>query len=104
KLLREVAHDAILVSAPPFSSFLIGTALAAGAGLPLVLDYRDEWNISSAYWENKRVGRLSQRLQQAMQRRVVRQASALLATTRASAAALEEGPREAGGGAFVPHI
>src|SRR5262249_54326078 len=43
--LREVPHQAILATAPPFSSFLIGAQLSRRTGLPLVLDYRDEWDL-----------------------------------------------------------
>src|SRR5205085_8408172 len=89
RLLREIPHDAIYVTAPPFSSFLVGSALSRASGLPLLIDYRDEWNLSSAYWENKRLDPLSARLQQRMQRKVVRQASAIVATTQMSARALE---------------
>ena len=88
RLCREVRHDAIFVTAPPFSAFLLGAALSRRTGLPLVLDYRDEWTLSSAYWENKRLDPLSLRLQERMQRAVVRRASALVATTRSSAQAL----------------
>jgi glycosyltransferase involved in cell wall biosynthesis len=90
KLLEEIPHDAILVTGPPFSAFLVGAALSRKSGLPLVLDYRDEWDISNKYWENKRHGAMSLRVQQHMQRSVVRAASALIATTRHSADALRE--------------
>jgi glycosyltransferase involved in cell wall biosynthesis len=88
RLLQEVPHDAIVATAPPFSSFLVGAALSRRTGLPLVLDYRDEWDLSSAYMENKPHGPFSRWIQGRMQRRVVRVARALLATTRASAGAL----------------
>ena len=74
KLLRETRHDVILVSGPPFSSFLIGAKLSRETGVPLVLDYRDEWTISNAYWENKRLDPVSRYVQDRMQRRVVRAA------------------------------
>jgi hypothetical protein len=104
RLLREIPHDAIYVTAPPFSSFLVGAALSRKSGLPLLIDYRDEWNLSSAYWENKRLDPFSARLQQRMQRKVVRQARAMVATTRMSAAALEAVRDEAGGRASVTCI
>jgi glycosyltransferase involved in cell wall biosynthesis len=88
RLLRELPHDAIVASGPPFSTFLIGALLSRRTGVPLVLDYRDEWDISSAYWENKRLGRLSQAVQRRMQDHAARTAAALLATTRSSAEAL----------------
>src|SRR5436190_10915798 len=89
RLLREVPHAAIVATGPPFSTFLIGAALSRRTGLPLVLDYRDEWGLSNAYWENKRLNRFCRSVQGRMQIRVVRQARALVATTRSSARALE---------------
>ena len=37
----------------------MGAALSRRTGLPLVLDYRDEWELSNACWENKRLGPFS---------------------------------------------
>ncbi len=49
RILSQEKHDAIFVTAPPFSSLLVGAELSRRTGLPLVLDYRDEWGISNAY-------------------------------------------------------
>ena len=78
RLLETVHHDAIFVSGPPFSSFLIGAALHRRTGLPLVLDYRDEWGLANRFQENKGYGRMAVRFQSAIQRRVVRKASAMV--------------------------
>jgi glycosyltransferase involved in cell wall biosynthesis len=104
RLLREVPHEAIFATAPPFSSLLLGAALSRRSGLPLVVDYRDEWDLSNQYYENRRPDRLSRLLQARMQRRVLRQASAVLATTRNSAEALAERCRQAGSAARVGWI
>lgn len=104
RLLREKRHDAIVATAPPFSSLLIGAALSRRSGVPLVLDYRDEWDLSSAYWENRRGDLFSRWLQGAMQRRVVRRAHVLVATTQASARALERIRIKTGGHARVACI
>lgn len=104
KLLTEIPHQAILATGPPFSSFLLGADLSRRSGLPLVLDYRDEWDISNAAWENKRPGPLSLAWQSAMQRRAARQARALIATTQASAEALDRIRCRAGGEARVSAI
>jgi glycosyltransferase involved in cell wall biosynthesis len=90
KLLNEVRHDAIIATGPPFSSLLVGATLSRRTRLPLVLDYRDEWGISNAYWENKRHGSLANRIQSRMQYSAVRAADVLLATTPSSAAHLTE--------------
>jgi glycosyltransferase involved in cell wall biosynthesis len=101
KILREQKHDAIMVSGPPFSSFLAAATLAKKTGLPLVLDYRDEWGISNSYLENKQIGRVSNAIQGRMQRNVVRRARALIATTKPSAAELTRVRDRAGAKAEV---
>lgn len=104
RLLREIRHEAIIATAPPFSSFLVGALLSRLMGLPLLLDYRDEWDLSSAYSENRRADLLSRIIQGAMQRRVVRRAGSLVATTRSSADALDGVRRRAGAWARVSCI
>jgi hypothetical protein len=104
RLLGELQHDAIFVTAPPFSSFVIGSELSRRSGLPLVLDYRDEWGISNQYQENRQKSRLSHWLQGRMQRRVMRQASAVIATTRLSSEAVGDAARRAGSRASISHI
>ncbi len=104
RILGESPHAAIMVTGPPFSSFLVGARLARQFGLPLLLDYRDEWGISNAYLENKRLGVYSNAVQGRMQASVVRRANALVATTVASAAELTRVSRDAGGSASVTCI
>jgi glycosyltransferase involved in cell wall biosynthesis len=104
RLLKEVPHDAIFVTAPPFSSLLTAAELSRRSGLPLVLDYRDEWGISNSYQENRQKSRFSHWLQQRMQRSVLKQADAVVATTRRSAQSLRELTREAGGTARIRHL
>jgi len=43
KLLKENSFDLVYATAPPYTCFLVGEALARFSGLPLVLDYRDDW-------------------------------------------------------------
>ncbi len=104
RVLGQRKHDAIFVTAPPFSSLLIGAELARRTGLPLVLDYRDEWSISNSYLENKRLGWLSRTWQQHQQSLCVRAASALVATTRHSAASLQAVARASECRPLVTHI
>jgi glycosyltransferase involved in cell wall biosynthesis len=103
RLLARTRHDVIVASGPPFSCFLIAAALAR-SGLPLVLDFRDEWDLWGQYAENRRVGRLEGRVHRAIQAHVVRAADALLATTRASARSLEEVKSRSGSRARVTCI
>ena len=90
KILRELPHDAILVTAPAYSSFFIGTSLKRTFGLPLVLDFRDEWDMSGRYLENAQRDLISMTIQKRMQRFVLRRADAVVATTKASTANLKE--------------
>lgn len=104
RLLRDVKHDVIVASAPPFSSFLLGLSLSSYARIPLVLDYRDEWDLSNKYLENRSVKKLASAVQRRMQDRVVRHAASLIATTRFSAQALQRVCARAGGRAHVSWI
>jgi hypothetical protein len=72
RALRRVHHDVIVASAPPFSSLLLGAALSAATGTPLVLDYRDEWDVSNRYWEHRRVRAASLAIQRGMERYALR--------------------------------
>ncbi|NPD90107.1 MAG: hypothetical protein HGN29_15460 [Asgard group archaeon] len=44
KAINEQNPDYIVVTAPPFSSFLIAEKLSTKFDIPLILDYRDPWN------------------------------------------------------------
>ncbi len=104
RILSQEKHDAIFVTAPPFSSLLVGAELSRRTGLPLVLDYRDEWGISNAYLENRQQDFFTRWLQRIMQHNVVRAASALVATTQHSAEALRSVAAVAGTRPLVTHI
>jgi len=77
RLLRERPADVVVATAPPWSSLLAAARLAREAGLPLVLDFRDPWT-------EIRRGTMSarrQRREQAAERRVCAQASAVISTS-----------------------
>jgi len=99
KLLEEVPHDAIIATGPPFSSLILGAKLAKRAKLPLILDYRDEWDISNAYWENKGQGKFANWVQSRQQAKALRAADVVLATTPSSANAIGETAIAAGSSA-----
>ncbi len=44
KVIEEQNPDYIVVTAPPFSSFLVAEKLSTKFDIPLILDYRDPWN------------------------------------------------------------
>jgi hypothetical protein len=104
QLLSELKHDAIFVTAPPFSSFVTGAALSRRSGLPLIVDYRDEWGISNRFQENRQKSSFSHRLQDRMQHKVLRQASAVIATTGRSAESVRQSVERAGSSATVSCI
>lgn len=94
--LRKTEHDAIYATGPPFSSFLLGRALKKRFHLPLVLDFRDEWLLSSQYLENYQLGKLARRRQRAMMNKCLQAADAVIATTKASADELARYCHQAG--------
>ena len=96
QLLKSMRHDAIIATAPPFSSLIIGKRLSQKFGLPLVVDYRDEWEISNAYWENRRPQGFITYWQRRQQAAVLRRASAILATTKSSADSISRIARASG--------
>jgi glycosyltransferase involved in cell wall biosynthesis len=104
RLLSDMPHKAVVATAPPFSTFLVGAELSRGTGLPLVLDYRDEWDLSASYLENQRPDPMSRWIQQRMQNGVVRAAQSLVASTQSSAEALEQVRLKAGSHARVSWI
>ncbi|WP_437589805.1 glycosyltransferase [Sorangium sp. So ce1000] len=97
RLLRRVRHDAILATAPAYSNLVLGALLKKRFGLPLVLDFRDEWDISQRYLENARQDSFSYAIQSRLQHYILQQADALLGTTKSSARRLQDRAREAGG-------
>lgn len=88
--LKDNPVDAILATGPPFSSFVLGYRLSRAYDVPLVLDYRDEWDISNEVLENKGHGRLLKIIQGAMQKRVLKQARLVVATTKLSTETLRQ--------------
>ncbi len=81
--LRQIAprFDAVVITAPPFSQFLLGPLALTGRA-PVVLDYRDEWATLRASYENLQ-GPLNQVVSPALERRCLRQARAVVAATPA---------------------
>lgn len=103
KLLREVRHDAIVATGPPFSSLLLGLTLSKRSGVPLIVDYRDEWGFMT-YWENKNFGQIERVVQGRMQLHILKSADFVLATTPATADELRRLVAASGGTAGVDYI
>jgi glycosyltransferase involved in cell wall biosynthesis len=90
RILKEQHFDVIFVTAPPFSSLVLGAWLSRASGVPLVVDYRDEWDISNSVWENKISNGFASAIQSRMQRFVLKQAKTVVATTALSVSALQQ--------------
>ena len=86
QLLSEVPHDVVVATAPPFSALLVGARLARAAGLPLVLDYRDEWDISQQLLGEPAAGRREPRGAGEHAGEALRRAQLVVATTQRSTA------------------
>jgi glycosyltransferase involved in cell wall biosynthesis len=63
-------HDAVLTTAPPFSTHLAGLLVARLTGLPWVAEYRDNWTVNPLYSR----GRIANALNRMLERIVVRSA------------------------------
>jgi len=84
KLLKSQQHDAILATAPPYSNLILASKLKKLFQLPLVADFRDEWDLSSKYLENHQQDRISHLIQTRLQKSVMKASDAIVATTQAS--------------------
>ncbi|MFH1036333.1 MAG: glycosyltransferase [Pseudomonadota bacterium] len=79
---RRHQAQAVLVTAPPFSAFLLGWAVARFSGLPLVLDFRDDWSgFFSKGYAAKGGGRLWPALVRGLEGFLVRAASRVIGNT-----------------------
>jgi glycosyltransferase involved in cell wall biosynthesis len=72
--------DAIYATGWPWTSFLIAEKISRRTGVPFVVDYRDLWKASDAEWD--KTTSLQHLLQPRLERRVLKRASAVIATTK----------------------
>lgn len=72
RIAREKCVDAVLSTGPPFTDHVAAYAIAKRAGLPLILDYRDDW-IGSAYYDSG--NRLRRCIERKLEQRIVRRAA-----------------------------
>jgi len=80
--IRNEKPECIFVSAPPFSSFIPVVIIAKLFGLPVVLDYRDEWDFSRNTWENSSKTRFAFYLDSLLERFSLQNIRAFTATTQ----------------------
>jgi glycosyltransferase involved in cell wall biosynthesis len=67
KVMKEDPYQLVYATAPPYTNFLAADEIASGLGLPLVLDYRDDWveNPRHTYptpFHKNRVGKMENRV------------------------------------------
>lgn len=78
---HHLAPDLLFVNSPPFTNIAIGFILAAWFKTPLVLDIKDDWVGSAAYWKK---GRLRRFIEQKIEQGVVQKADAIITVTQES--------------------
>jgi glycosyltransferase involved in cell wall biosynthesis len=81
KKLRLSKPDLIFVNSPPFTNAAIGLVLATIFDIPLIVDMKDDWVGSSAYWKK---GKLRRVVESRIEQRVMRKASAVITPSRRS--------------------
>lgn len=73
--------DAVLISGPPFSQFVLGACVQLKRGTALILDYRDEWSTCAAAYEMAAGG--GGRFAGRLERRLIRLADVVTTATEA---------------------
>jgi glycosyltransferase involved in cell wall biosynthesis len=82
RLAREPRpFDVAVITAPPFSGFLLLPFIRRLMKVPVVLDYRDEWTTTLAAGHDHRASHFASRLSALLERWVVRRAAAITTAT-----------------------
>lgn len=76
QVIREEQIDLIFATAPPYTNFLVGKALKAATGKPLVMDYRDEW--TTMQYRDFPLNPVTQTINRRLEQGVVAQADAVV--------------------------
>lgn len=79
RLARQIQADVLLATGPPFSTLLAGQRAAESTGLPLVVDYRDDWTLLRR--NLKMLSRARQNREEELEQRVLRTAAAVITVT-----------------------
>jgi glycosyltransferase involved in cell wall biosynthesis len=79
-LHAEHKFDAIYATGWPWTSFLIAEKISRRTGVPFVVDYRDLWKPADVAWDQATW--LQRRINPLLERRVLRRAAGVIATTR----------------------
>jgi glycosyltransferase involved in cell wall biosynthesis len=84
RLARAEPDEVVFISGPPFSQFLLAGLARLRPGTAVVLDYRDEWSVTSSAYEMA----TSTRINALLERATVRCAHAITTATEEFRAAL----------------
>lgn len=79
ELLGAERYDAIYATGWPWTSFLIAEKISRATGVPFVVDYRDLWKPADVAWDQ--ATSLQRRFNPRLERRVLRAAAGVIATT-----------------------
>lgn len=80
-LAKNSRAQAVLVSGPPFSSFLLGLAVSKSADIPLILDFRDDWSGFFTHAYEAHGGWLAATASKSLERILVNRASKVIGNT-----------------------
>lgn len=83
KIYRKKPFDVIYTTSPPHSSHMVGHVLSQLTKKPWVADFRDPWTLNT-YQEEALGRRILLKVEQALEKSVLRRARAVLANTRAN--------------------
>ncbi|MFN8606128.1 MAG: glycosyltransferase [Vulcanimicrobiota bacterium] len=79
RLAREIKADALFATGPPFSTLLAGQRAAEVTGLPLVVDFRDDWTLLRRNLKSLPPAR--QAREELLEQKVLAQAAGVLTVT-----------------------
>lgn len=68
RLAAPRPDDVVFISGPPFSQFLLGALCRLRRGTAVVLDYRDEWTMTSSAYEMSGAARVNAHIERAILR------------------------------------
>lgn len=90
KTIKKERPRCLYVTAPPFSSFVPVVMIGIIFGIPVVLDYRDEWSFSRNTWENSNKSWFASFIDKKLEGFVISQCAAFTAANSSYVSSLEK--------------
>ena len=81
ELHAQAPFDIIYATGWPWTSFLVAEKISRATGVPFVVDYRDLWKPAEVAWDQATL--LQRRINPLLERRVLKRAAGVIATTHA---------------------